>query len=955
VPEEQGPHQRAEGEGIAQAFGPGSTAISNVVRYEHVRPQPIDPALLEEGRLLLEDLPLDRVPEPAPPPPGSKGSPIDPNPLFVGRGEDLKALAAELKGDAAGAGLVKTVCVSGIGGVGKTQLASEFAHRYGQFFRGGVYWLNLSNPGATAEEIAGCGGAGAMDLRGDFDRLPLEDQVGAVKAAWLNELPRLLVLDNCEDAASLRACRPTTGGCRVLLTSRGAFVDPALAVTALELDVLDREESVKLLRSRAPGVQLEEAGLVAVAEELGDLPLALDLAGRYLYEYRGLVSPSGYVEELRAVEPVDHPSLRQSEDYSPTDHELDVGRTFVVSYQRLDPEDPTDRLAIRLLARAARFAPEEPIERNLLLAALGDADESEERPGEMPDAYRRVDALRRLTGLGLVRESEGGFVTMHRLVASFARREVEDGDARDDVTRAVAKETIDAARDNRPARLASLLPHLRHVTGELGDRKDETAYMARFALGSAFLTLGSYAEAVPLLESSVRYSTAHFGPTAWVTMRQRNDLGVALDRAGDPEGALRVYEDVLADQERELGGDNIDVASTLNNIGVLLRDEGRFDEVLPIYERALDIRINSLGWEHRDTAESLRNMGALMMDLELFDEAWPFLRGSLEINENVMGPDHLDNVGPLMKMGWLLRRAGNLAEARTLYERALRIRENELGPEHGHVGATLHDLGSLLAEQGSFGEARPYLERALQISLDTKGEDHAVTGMRLDSLAEVLMAQGDLDTALSLYQREFAIAERILGDGDPQTARCLVNVATVLAFQGRYPEARPLLERAVRIFEGALGEVHPETAGALDSLANVLSAQGLFVEARPLYERSLNIRLQTLGRQHPETAMSEHNLAKLLSELSLVAEALAHQERAVTAFENTIGDNHPNTVTSLHHLAALLRMQGRHGEARRYLVRALAAGEASFGPDHPFTQRIRQDLRELDLRTMDEG
>ena len=946
--EEQGSHQHAEGEGIAQAYGPGSTAISNVIRYEHVHPQPVDPALLEEGRLLLEDMPLDRVPETAPPPPGSKGSPIDPNPLFVGREEDLKALAAEVK-DASGAGPVKTVCVSGIGGVGKTQLTSEFAHRYGQFFRGGVYWLNLSNPGAAAEEIAGCGGAGAMDLRGDFDRLSLEDQVRAVKAEWLNELPRLLVLDNCEDSSSLRACRPTTGGCRVLLTSRGAFIDPALAVTALELDVLDRRQSVELLRSRCPGVELEESALDAVAEELGDLPLALDLAGRFLSEYQGVVSPSRYVEELRALEPVEHRSLRRSDDdYSPTDHELDVARTFVVSYQRLDRENPTERLAVRLLARSARFAPEEPIERDLLLATLGDAEGSDERAEGAADAYRRVDALRSLAGLGFVGESEAGLVRMHRLVASFARSEIEDGGAQNDVARTVAGEAIDAARDNRPSRLVGLLPHLRYATEALGDREDETSYMTRFALGSAFHRLGSYAEAVPLLESSVRYSTTHSGPTAWVTMRQRNDLGVAMNRSGDADGALRVFETVLEDQERELGRDDIDVASTLNNIGALLRDQGRFEEVLPIYERALGIRANALGREHRDTAESLHNMGALMMDLERFDEAWPYLRDALKISENVMGRDHLDNVGPLLKMGWLLRRAENLAEARTLYERALGIRENELGPEHDHVGATLHDLGSLLAEQGFHGEARPYLESALQISLDTNGEDHAATGMRLDSLAGVLMAQGDLDTALSLYRRELAIAERLLGGGDPQTAQCLGNMANVFVLQGRYSEARPLLERALRIFEGALGEVHPSTARALDSLANVLSAQELFDEARPLYERSLNIRLQIFGQQHPETATSENNLANLLKEQGLIAEALTHQERAVAAFRETLGDNHPNTATSLHLLAALLRMQGRDEEARPYFVRALAAAEAVFGPGHPFTRRVRHDLRDLD-------
>ena len=920
----------------------------NVVRYEHVRPSPVDPALLEEGRLLLEELPLDRVPAVGSPFPESKGPPMDPNPLFVGREEDLKALAAEMKAGGSASRPIKTVCISGLGGIGKTQLASEFAHRYGRYFRGGIYWLNLSNPDATAEEIARCGAAGAMDLRADFDRLPLEDQVRRVKSEWQNDLPRLLVLDNCEDVPSLRACRPTTGGCRVLLTNRGVFGDPALAVVALELEVLDREQSVELLRSRCPGIQLEETELAAVAEELGDLPLALDLAGRYLYEYRDLISPPGYVEELRAVEPVNHRSLRRSEGYSPTDHELDIGRTFVVSYQRLNTEDPTDRLAIRLLARAARFAPGESIERNLLLATLGNPNESEERPEEVPDAYRRVDALRRLTGLGLLGESETGLVRMHRLVASFARREVEDEEAQADVVRTVANEAMDAARENQPVKLTGLLPHLRHVTEVLGDREDEIAYHSRFALGSALSRLKMYAEAVPLLESAVRYSTAHFGPTAWVTMRQRNDLGVAMKGAGDLDGALSVYEAVLEDQERELGPHDIDVASTLNNIGALLRDMGRLGEVLPIYERALEIRTNALDWEHHDIAESLNNMGALMMDLERYDEAWPYLRGALEIIENVMGRDHLDNVGPLSKMGFLRRREGDYAEARQLYERALEIRENALPPEHGDIGASLHDIGSLLADQGAFGEARPYLERALQMSLDSNGEDHAVTGMRLNSLADVLMAQGDLDTALSLYRRELAIAERILGDGHPQTAQCLGNVATVLWHQGRYQEARPLLERAVRIFEAALGEAHPVTAGALDSLANVLSAQALYEEALPLYERSLYIRQQTFGQEHLDTAVSENNLANLLRSLGLVAEALPHQERALATFQSILGEDDPNTTTSLHHLAVLLQMQGRYNEARPYVARALAASERVFGREHQFTQMVRENLRILD-------
>lgn len=326
MPGEQNPYQgdsyqHAEGARIVQAQD-HSTAIQNIISYQHVRANPPDPALLEEGRELLKQMPLDHVPESKPFYPEAVDPPMDLNPLFVGRDEDLKALAAEIKVGSGATEPVKTVCVYGLGGIGKTQLASEFAYSYGQYFKGGVYWLNLSNPNAVAEEIAGCGGAGAMDLRGDFDRLPLEDQVRMVKSEWQNDLPRLLVLDNCEDTQVLRACRPTTGGCRVLLTSRGAFEDHALSIISMELYVLDRQESLELLRNRCPDMPMENADLEAVAEELGDLPLALDLAGRFLYTYQRVVSPSEYVEELQAVEPLDHRSLRPTEGYSPTDHDL---------------------------------------------------------------------------------------------------------------------------------------------------------------------------------------------------------------------------------------------------------------------------------------------------------------------------------------------------------------------------------------------------------------------------------------------------------------------------------------------------------------------------------------------------------------------------------------------------------------------------------------------------------
>ena len=151
--------------------------------------QLLDP---EQAHALLDRLPLDHVPDVAALPPGSR-MPLRPNPLFVGREADLKALAPELKAGRA------AVISTGIGGVGKTQLAVEVAHRYGPFFAGGVFWLSFADPAGVDGEIAACGGAGALELYTDADGLSQAEQVQRVYAVWQQPIPRLLIFDNCDD------------------------------------------------------------------------------------------------------------------------------------------------------------------------------------------------------------------------------------------------------------------------------------------------------------------------------------------------------------------------------------------------------------------------------------------------------------------------------------------------------------------------------------------------------------------------------------------------------------------------------------------------------------------------------------------------------------------------------------------------------------------------------------
>ncbi len=257
------------------------------------------------------------------------------------------------------------IIATGIGGVGKTQLAVEFAHRYGRYFHG-VHWVSMENAGAVATEIALCGAA--MGLRPDFDALPAEVQVRETLAAWAGPEARLLIFDNCEEPALLADWRPASGGARLLVTSRNTVWPVEYGAAVQSVNPLPRSQSVALLREYIdPAGRLEtDEALARVAAEVGDLPLALALAGHYLARY-----PKDSIDDYLAA-------VRTADDLLPigrgavnlTGHDLSVRRTFAVSFDKLDAAEPVDAAALALLARAACFAPGEPLPEGLLLATM---------------------------------------------------------------------------------------------------------------------------------------------------------------------------------------------------------------------------------------------------------------------------------------------------------------------------------------------------------------------------------------------------------------------------------------------------------------------------------------------------------------------------------------------------------------------------------------------------------
>jgi tetratricopeptide (TPR) repeat protein len=664
---------------------------------------------------LLASLPLDCVPEPQNLPTPHR-MPLRPNPLFVGRDDELRTLARLLREGG-------TVAITtGIGGMGKTQLAAELAHRYGAFFAGGVFWLSCAEPAGIPGEVVACGRL--LDL--PLDGKAQEVQVQLTRATWEERLPRLLIFDNCEEEATLRQWLPTSGGARVLVTSRRASWSATLKVQPVPLAMLGRGASVALLQGLAPRLTIEEAG--QVAEALGDLPLALHLAGSYLARYR--LPVADYLARLASV-PLQHPSLtgRGVEDM-PTPREPHVERAFALSLARLDASNSTDDLARQLLARAACFAPGEPFQRVWLEATVTPEGDDEAQ------MLARTDAVERLLTLGLLEQTGAETLRQHQLLVAYAAQALPDGAALLAVERIIGSEAGKANNTGVPAAMQPVLPHLRHLVQRIGQREDEQGAQLFNDLGYYLNLMGSYDEARPLLERALaireRVLGADHPDTAW----SLSNLASLLRAQGVYGEARPLLERALAIREQVLRPDHPDVAQSLNSLGELLRMQRAYGEAGSLLERALAIRERVLGDNHPKTAQSLSSLASFSQDRQVYDRALSYYHRALTIYTRALGPDHPDTctcrsnrrsciaaaqLGPLSSASDG-QRDQVLAQARTTTEAALADPAADR-----HALATAIEARARWAEEGQ-SEDSPELAlaaelRALIIQLGVTPDD----------------------------------------------------------------------------------------------------------------------------------------------------------------------------------------------------------------------------------------
>ncbi len=755
------------------------------------------------------------------------------NVYFTGRSQLLQDLHAELTGTGVAA-LSQVAAIAGLGGIGKTQTAVEYAYRHFPVDYDWVFWVKAETELSAVTDLAAIGRS--LSLAG-----ATLDELAVQVRQWLETHDRwLLIFDNADQPELLKLVLPRRHAGRILLTSRARrFVSVGIRA-ALEIGKLSLKESIAFLSDRTQRLELDAAELAAVealARELDGLPLVLEQAGAYLdqMQVRFAVYLAHYRQQRLAL------LARQMPETG--DYPASVATTWVLNFEETGRRSP---LAVQILQVSAVWAADDIPEALLQQSQLGlGADE-----------LTLAEGLGALANFSLI-QRDGGFYSIHRMVQEVVWQGLAVAVRQDWLERAIA--TLNAMFPNASKIenwqvCGQLVSHVQAIAARLEVNPVDTPEIG-FLLNAAGYYLheqGRYSEAEPL------------------------------------------YERSLSIREQQLGADHPTVASSLNNLAELYQSQGRYSEAELLSKRSLSIFEQQLGADHPTIATSLNNLAELYQSQGRYSEAELLSKRSLSIFEQQLGADHPTVATSLNNLALLYYSQGRYSEAELLSKRSLSLKEQQLGADHPTIATSLNNLALLYYSQGRYSEAELLSKRSLSIFEQQLGADHPTVATSLNNLAELYRTQGRYSEAEPLFERSLSIRERQLGAAHPDVALSLHNLAGLYQSQGRYSEAEPLFERSLSIWERQLGADHPDVASSLHNLAGLYESQGRYSEAEPLYERSLSIRERQLGAAHPDVASSLHDLAYLYESQGRYSEAEPLFERSLSILEKVLPANHPN-------------------------------------------------------------
>jgi tetratricopeptide (TPR) repeat protein len=855
--------------------------------------------------------------------------------LFKGRDAALAQLDRTLRQHGSAA-VVQPQAIHGLGGIGKTRLAIEYAWRHQNEFTAFLF-VSANTPDDLNRNLAALCRPDCLDLR--ESQSPKQEEQRDAVIRWLQQNKRwLLILDNVDTDEGVRAVKALVAklhGGQVIITSR--VTEWGRGVRPLALDVLPLEDAVELLVESAHGWRAprpdDTAQARILADHLGCLPLALTHATAYMqHHHRGfpayLDDFEQHFERLLAYH--DHLAIEYETELSEEGKELatpeakaarkkfvkTVATTFFLSFDRLTSE-------AKAILQAAAFLASDPIPISMfehcpgevaVLVNLWCEDLSESKSGQTV-----ADALAELARYSLISRDDGVF-SVHRMEQLVLRnRPVKKRMPTwiEGIRAVLCKYAPDETAENPKTWPVwdVLRPHAEALVAQAkADDGIQPHLGLLISIGQLYFGKALYTEDLAVDELALKVAEALHGAESDQMANRLLSYGETLRVLGRNKDAEGTFRRSLAIREKNDGPESYQMASDLNYVALALRDQGKDDEAEALYRRSIAIfELRNNNDEKHEYAKPLSNLAALLGSKDgMLDESEALLRKALKLNEESIGAVHPKALICVGVMAQLLAKKGDLSGAESLFQQALSGFEQVLGADHPR---TLHNCrlyADFLETKNDLSQAESLYRRILEVEERKLGRNHPDTLTTVNNLGVLLFKKKEYVEAESLYRRVLDELNRIKGEEPPDTLAVVGNLADSFEECGRMEEALALRQRAVEAQERILGPENLDTLRSLNKQSVALRRHGYVVKAEPIGRKLAEKTTKVLGSTHPLAVHRRNNLAITLIMLGKLEEA----DQILAASWRLDAPPHANTTPCIVFLRYLCARLGSQADTR---------------------------------------
>jgi tetratricopeptide (TPR) repeat protein len=859
------------------------------------------------------------------------------NTSFTGRVDELAEIERSLSRAQQG---IITQSVVGLGGVGKTQLVTEYVYQSIEMKRyGHIVWLDARHP---LEAYKNLGKTFHIQFESNDSEAQCINKVERLLQSRNASL--LLVWDDAKDQAQMQPYLASAArlNAHCLITSRAQYFGGARTnLAVIRLDVFNEVETLDYMQKRFipyPGL-FEEASTKALAKILHYLPLALSQAVAYIVNRReqdGVYNYaiSDYIKEYQKA------STRKLRKFCETSSDDEYQETVWTTWY----------LSINALSSAGKKQAIDLLEHCAYCDGNAIADEFLSLVINIP-TEEITDSIRALLSYSLVERIQGNphpSIKIHQLLQDVIRLHLQEESLPTSILLSLPA-LEGAAQDKGPVPEALIMR--RYLTDKTSqwqwDQREMTFHfppsnppISPEELEAARAQKESPAAALCKLVIPGSHSKRHHQMIA-LLLKQ---LEKAFHYDEQPIEQLRAAHGLFASHIRavchhamtaEIGAP--DAAHLLSHLGGLthhLKDakekQDIYLKILPYYR---DVYCN-----HPLLGKVLGNLATAYGDLGNYKEQEFLLKEALVIFIQHYGDEHVDVACALNSLSNVYGALGDPKEQKNLAQCALEIFEGNYGPDHVEVARTLNNLANAYGSLGDQQEKKSLLQRTLLIQKRHYGAEHVEVANILNNLATAYGELDDRQEKKALLERALRIQEKHYGLGHVDVAITLNNLANVYGDLDDHQEKKHLLLRALEIQENYYDSEHVEIARTLVNLGDAYCALGELELAQSNYHRALRIRQPFFGEAHPEVGRVLFGLAILYYKQKKFSLRFSYLEQiyAIYFHHPNCGPTHPDTLRALEQLNQLApHMSKLEAMAQQYTHSQHMGDQAFENKDYP--------------------